>query len=274
VPGKLERRVAVITGAGTGIGRGTALVLAEHGARVAAVDIDRHAADETSALLRSNGGEALAIEADVSRASTVQQMVAAVVEHWGRLDILVNNAGIIRYGTVVDTEEETWDALLAVDLKGCFLCSKYAISAMREHGAGSIVNVASAMAIAAFPQHAAYCAAKAGVIGLTKAMALDHAREGIRVNCVCPGTVQTALNMRNYDATTLELIAQCHPLGRLGTPEEIGQTIAFLASEESAFLTGAVLVADGGLSSQLGPDILSATSPIRQFLKKVLSTTS
>lgn len=266
--GRLDDRVAVITGGGNGIGRGTALVLAGNGARVAVVDIDRAAAEETALLVRSKGGEALAVEADVSNASAVKKMVGAVVERWGRLEILVNNAGIIRYGNVVDMDEETWDALFDVDVKGCFLCSKYAIPEMRRRGGGAIINISSVMAMVCWPQHAAYCAAKAGVIGLTKAMALDHIRDAIRVNCICPGTVRTPMTEASYDGATLELIGHCHPVGRLGTPEDIGHVVAFLASEESAFLTGAVLVADGGLSSQLGPDILSEGSPVREFLKK------
>jgi NAD(P)-dependent dehydrogenase (short-subunit alcohol dehydrogenase family) len=268
--GQLDGRVAVVTGAAAGIGRGTAVVLAERGACVAIVDIDRPGAEEAARLVRDKGGDALAIEADVSSGAAVQKMVAAVVERWGRFDILVNNAGIIRYGSVVDMDEESWDALFAVDLKGCFLCSKYAVPQMLSQASGNIINIASVLGLVSFPGHAAYSAAKAGVIGLTRAMALDHARDGIRVNCICPGTIRTPMNDRNYDAATLELLGQCHPIGRLGTPEEIGRVIAFLASDDSAFLTGSILVVDGGLSSQLGPDILSAGSAIRELLKRTV----
>ena len=263
--GKLESRVAVITGAARGIGRATALLLAEQGARIAAVDIDFGAADETASLVRSKGADGLAIQADVSKFGDVEHMVTVVIQRWGQLDILVNNAGVLRYGNVVDTDEATWDDLLGVDLKGCFLCSKYSIPEMRKRGGGAIVNVASIMGMVAMPRHAAYCAAKAGVIGLTKAMALDHARDHIRVNCICPGTIRTPMNEQVYDPRTLDLIGACHPIGRLGLPEDIGQAVAFLASDESAFLTGAVIVADGGLSSQLGPDVFAEDSPIRRF---------
>ncbi len=248
---RLAGKVALITGAGSGIGRATAIEFAQEGARVVAGDIDQAAAEETARVVP--GMTAMGV--DVTLAPSVRGAIATVVETHGRIDILVNNVGVGLAGRVDQTEESDWDRIMAVNLKGVFLGCKFAIPYMRQQGGGVIVNTASTVGLVGVPERAAYCASKGGVIALTRAMALDHVGEGIRVNCVAPGAIDTPLvrayMTRHPDPEGLwkELVSR-HPMGRLGTPEEIARAILYLASDESSFVTGSVLIVDGGWTAR------------------------
>ncbi len=252
---RLAGKVSVITGAGSGIGRAAALLFAREGARVVAADIAPAAAQETARMIRDAGGEVTAVEVDVTRAASVQGMVAAALQATGRLDVLVNNAGYGFAATVEETEEEAWDRLMAVNLKGVYLGCKYTIPVMRRQGGGVIVNTASTVALVGIERRAAYCASKGGVAALTRAMALDHVRDGIRVNCVAPGTIETPyftdVFAKSPDPAALrrELEGR-QAMGRMGRPEEVAQAMLYLACEESSFVTGSVLVVDGGWTAR------------------------
>ncbi len=252
---RLAGKVSVITGAGSGIGRAAALLFGREGARVVAADIVPPAAQETARMIRDAGGEATAVAVDVTRAASVQGMVAAALEAYGRLDVLVNNAGYGFAATVEETEEAAWDRLMAVNLKGVYLGCKYAIPAMRRQGGGVIVNTASTVALVGLERRAAYCASKGGVAALTRAMALDHVRDGIRVNCVAPGTIETPyftdIFAKSPDPVALrrELEGR-QAMGRLGRPDEVAHAMLYLACEESSFVTGSVLVVDGGWTAR------------------------
>ena len=244
----MSSRVALITGAGSGIGRATAVRLAREGYGVACVDVDHASARETAAMLADGVG----IGADVTVEAEVIAAVEQTVQHYGRLDVLCNNAGI---GSVHRVEEETvehFDRVLSVCVRGTFLFSKYALPHLRQ-SRGCIVNTSSVAALVGLRNRAAYCAAKAAVLALTKAMAVDHVEEGIRVNAVCPGTVDSPWVGRLLAAAEdpaemrRQLIGR-QPMGRLGTPEEIAEAIAYLASPQAAFVTGTGLVIDGGLT--------------------------
>jgi NAD(P)-dependent dehydrogenase (short-subunit alcohol dehydrogenase family) len=246
--------MAFITGGGTGIGRACAVLFAKEGARVAVGGRRRELLDETVREISKSGGEAVAVSCDVSERASVDDAVAKVVARFGRLDILVNNAGASIVGTVEETSDQDWDLMLAANLTGTFLVSRAAIAALRKAGGGSIVNIGSILGIVACKQRAAYCAAKAGVTGLTKAMALDHAHENIRVNCICPSLVETELGMlsilkaANPEAERRSRTAGI-PLGRLGKPEDVAQMAVYLASAEASWITGAAMPLDGGLTA-------------------------
>jgi len=252
---RLADKVCIVTGGGTGIGRATGLRFAAEGATVTVADIDPAAAEETAAAARRQGGSATAIAVDVADADGVRQLIERTVEAHGRLDVLVNNAGFGFTGSVVDTDLADWNRLLAVNLTGVFLGCKYAIPIMRRQGGGVIVNTASVVATMGIRNRAAYCASKGGVMALTRAMALDHVAEGIRVNCVAPGTVDSPyidkILAQSDDPETLrrELAAR-QAMNRLGRPEEIADAILYLASDESSFVTGSMLTVDGGMSAQ------------------------
>ncbi len=253
-PVRLKDKAAIVTGAGSGIGKATALRFAREGARVIAADIR---GDSVAALAEEAAAEGRTIapfEADVTREADAERLAGAAVERFGGLDILVNNAGIVIHGTVADTSEEDFQRTIDVNLKGVFLCSKYAVRQMRRRGGGSIVNVSSINGIRGNHFHAAYCASKGGVVSLTYAMAIDHAAEGIRVNCVCPaatqetGMVDLAFRKAEDPEAFRKMLVAKHPLGRLATREEVVAAILFLASDEASFLTGVVLPVDGGRS--------------------------
>jgi NAD(P)-dependent dehydrogenase (short-subunit alcohol dehydrogenase family) len=251
--GRLDGKVALITGAGSGIGREASLLFAAEGASVAAVDLHEETAVDTAGLVTAAGGTALGVAADVARAADCEAMVAAAEGTYGRLDVLFNNAGVM-LGADDDalvTDEATWDATMDVNAKGVFLGCKYGIPALRRAGGGSIVNTASFVAKlgAATPQ-VAYTASKGAVLALTRELAVIHAREGIRVNSLCPGPLRTELLMKFLDTEEKKQRRLVHiPMGRFGEAAEIAKAALFLASDDSSFMTGAELLVDGGITA-------------------------
>jgi NAD(P)-dependent dehydrogenase (short-subunit alcohol dehydrogenase family) len=250
---KLSGQVAIVTGGGSGQGRATALLFAQEGARVVVGDINDKGAAETARLInRQEGGQAIAAKVDVTKADEVCGVVDTALSHYGRLDILINNAGTTLFKGIEDTTEKDWDRILNTNLKAVFLGCKYAIPAMRRSGGGSIVNIASVAGLIGMPQHFAYCAAKAGVIHFTKSLALDHGRENIRINCICPGGVLTPMLgevIDIHDPAQVERVARQHALGRVAEPEEIARVSLFLCSTDASFMTGAAVTVDGGIAA-------------------------
>jgi len=246
--GRVEGKIAIVTGAGSGIGRATARLLAREGAAVVIADLNPDGGEETARQIREDGGSALFARTDVSRPEDVQQMVATTLDRFERLDILHNNAyWAPLYRPLVDTAEEEWDRTLDVTLKGVFLGCKYAIPPMIERGGGVIVNTASTAALAASPQFAAYMAAKGGVVALTRSVAMDYGASGIRCNAVCPGLIETPATAPVLaDPERRQWLTSKLLVGRIGRPEDIAQAVVYLASDESSFMTGQTLVVDGG----------------------------
>ncbi len=249
---RLEGKRAIVTGAGAGIGRAIALRLSDEGARVALADLDGQAAERVAGEIE---GKTLIRQTNVARADEVEALVQGVVEEWGGLDVMVNNAGIGVAATAPETSEEDFDRQMAVNLKGTFFGIKYSVPAMRDSGGGSIINMASVAALVGVPDRAAYCAAKGGILALTRAAAIDHISEGIRVNCIAPGTVDTPWIDRitaGYDdpEEARARMEARQPHGRFVTPEEIAAMAAYLASDESASAVGACMVVDGGMSAR------------------------
>jgi NAD(P)-dependent dehydrogenase (short-subunit alcohol dehydrogenase family) len=248
--GRLDGKVAVITGAGSGIGRETALLFAREGAKIVVADYASEAGEATVRQIGEKGGDALFIKTDVSQASDVERMVKATVEKYGRIDILYNNAGVLgEVAFVGDATEDDWDRLMSINLKGTFLCSKYAVREIRKGGGGVIVNTASAMGFVGLPGNAAYSAAKGGIIQLTRTMALEYASSNIRVNCLCAGWVDTPMNLKLGERIINWTVRET-PMKRWAKPEEIAQAALYLASDESSFVTGAALVIDGGWTAK------------------------
>jgi NAD(P)-dependent dehydrogenase (short-subunit alcohol dehydrogenase family) len=250
---RLENKVAVITGAGSGIGRESALLFAREGARVVVADVNDAAGQGVVEELRAAGGEAVYVHADVSRSADAEGMIRAAEESFGRLDVLFNNAGIshARDDDAVATEEEVWDLTMSINLKGVFLGCKHGIPALRRAGGGSIINTASFVALlgAATPQ-LAYTASKGGVLAMTRELAVIHAREKIRVNALCPGPLRTELLMKYLDTEEKRQRRLIHiPMGRFGEAGEIARAALFLASDESSFTTGATFLVDGGITA-------------------------
>lgn len=249
--GVLENKVAIVTGAGSGIGAATAVRFAAEGAAVVAVDIRESKAHETVEEIAANGGHALAMGVDVAEAAAVEAMVSETVAQFGGLDVLFSNAGTIRLGTAVELSVEDWDLVMAVNVRSVFLGAKYAVPAMETRGGGSIVNTASISGLHGDGGAVCYAASKAAVINLTRALSTDHAAAGIRVNAICPGTIATPPVQRMMeDPVALEVNLAAHSLGRLGQPSEIASAALWLASDESSFVTGEHLVVDGGLRAQ------------------------
>ncbi len=253
---KLGGKAALITGGTRGIGFATALRFLKEGARVAVSGRDPKHGEAAIGKLKDEGfRDVVFIQGDVSKSADARRMIQATLKHFGRLDVLVNNAGIWSTGTAEETSEADWDRLLAVNLKGVFLCSKYALPHLKKTE-GVIVNVASSAGLVGESNCVAYCASKGGVVLLSKAMALDHAKEGIRVNCVCPGDVMTPMLEQDLIQSGiprekyLKEEAESHPMGRIGTPDEIAKAILFLATYDSSFITGAALSVDGGYVAQ------------------------
>jgi 3-oxoacyl-[acyl-carrier protein] reductase len=241
-----KEKVAVITGASRGIGRSIALALASQGATIVAVDMDQASTDAVVAELQAVGGKALAVVGNVTVSADVERMVDAAIEAFGRIDILVNNAGITRDGLLMRMKEEDWDAVLNVNLKGAFLCTRAAFKVMSKQRYGRIINIASVVGQMGNAGQANYCASKAGLIGLTKSNAREMAKRSITVNAVAPGFIATAMTDALSDKVRTELTAQI-PLERLGSADDIANAVVFLASEAAGYITGHVLSVNGGM---------------------------
>lgn len=250
---RLQDKVALITGAGGGIGRETALLFAQEGAAIVAVDVNDVGGQETVELVMDAGGRAIYVHGDVSKARDCERMVAAAEDVFGRLNIMFNNAGIMHSADddAIKTEEDVWDLTMNINLKGVFLGCKYGIPALRRAGGGSIINTASFVALlgAATPQ-IAYTASKGGVLAMSRELAIVHARENIRVNALCPGPLHTELLMKFLDTPEKKERRLVHiPMGRFGQAKEMAQAALFLASDESSFVTGSDFVVDGGITA-------------------------
>lgn len=248
--GRLEGKIALVTGGSSGIGRATALEFAREGSKVVVADIQVESGEETVTMIKKAGGDALFVRADVSRAAEVEALINTTVNAYGRLDCAHNNAGIDgTMATTANYTEEDWDRIITINLKGTWLCMKHEILQMLEQGGGAIVNTASTNGMVGFPGMPAYSASKGGIIQLTRTAALEYARSGIRINAVCPGTIQTpmleriAANITNAGTPfALDL-----PSGRIGAPEEVAGAVVWLCSDAASFVTGHTLVVDGGM---------------------------
>jgi NAD(P)-dependent dehydrogenase (short-subunit alcohol dehydrogenase family) len=246
---ELDGRVAIVTGGGSGIGRAISRLYAAEGAKVVIGDIKT--SEEAVEDIRKHRGDAIFVRTDVRDPSQIRRLLDATVEKYAGIDIVCNNAGIELVRRLVDTTEEEWDMVINTNLRSSFLVSKYALPHMIRKGKGVIVNIASQLGLVGFENLTVYCASKGGLILLTKAMALEYAKHGIRVNCICPGAIDTPMLerevklMEDPDEARRVFVSK-HPLGRLGTPEEIAQAALFLASDRSSFVTGESLVVDGG----------------------------
>jgi NAD(P)-dependent dehydrogenase (short-subunit alcohol dehydrogenase family) len=247
---RLKNKVAIITGGASGIGKATAILFAEHGAKIVVADIDEHGAKQTVATITDAGNEAIYVPTDVTISDNTQRMVQESLSKYGKLDIQINSAGIAMRHPVGDLPEADWHRCLSVNLTGVYLCAKAAIPAMQKNGGGSIINLSSIYGIVGAEVRAAYVASKGGVTNLTRGMALDYAEDNIRVNCICPGFVETPL-VAGVVKTPQEYrnLADRHPMRRLAQPEEIAYGALYLASDESAFVTGIALPIDGGYTA-------------------------
>jgi len=248
---RLKNKVALITGGTSGIGEATAILFAKEGAKVAITGRNEERGEAAAERIMSDGGEAIFIQADVRKAGECRRAVEKTLRAFERLDIVFNNAGVFFPHTILDCTEEEWDLQMDVNLKGTFLMSKAALPGMIERRSGVIINNSSGWGIAGGDAAVAYCASKGGVVLLTKAMAIDHGRQGIRVNCICPGDVDTPMlpeDARMRGLKWEDYLAGCanRPMGRIGTVDEIAKAVLFLASDDSSFMTGAALVVDGG----------------------------
>jgi NAD(P)-dependent dehydrogenase (short-subunit alcohol dehydrogenase family) len=248
---RLQGKTAVITGGGGGIGRATALLFAREGAAVSVVDMNRECGQEVAREISDLGGRAIFECADVTLAADCRRVVERTAQEFGGVDVLFNNAGIIRRASVIEISEEDWDAVMAVNVKSIFFMCREVIPIMAQANRGSIINMASGWGLTGGARAAAYCASKGAVVLMTKAMAIDHGRQNIRVNCLCPGDTDTAMlrsEARQLGEAEDRFLSESarRPLGRMGKPEEIAQAALYLASDASSFVTGAAVVVDGG----------------------------
>jgi NAD(P)-dependent dehydrogenase (short-subunit alcohol dehydrogenase family) len=256
--GRVEGKVALVTGGASGIGRATALTFAREGAKLVIADMNEEGGQQTVHMITEKGGEAIFVRTDVSKATEVEAMITKTVETYGRLDCAHNNAGISGFGIAGDAyaltaeyPEERWHQVIAVNLTGVWLCMKYEIPQMLSQGRGAIVNTASGAGLVGSRGMSAYVASKHGVVGLTKTAALEYAQQGIRVNCVCPGVIQTPMTARGLsDPEQKAQIVAREPIGRVGTPEEVAEAVVWLCSDAASFVTGHAMSIDGGLVAQ------------------------
>ena len=245
-------KVALVSGGASGIGKACAMLLSNAGAKVAVLDIDTERGEGAAKEINDQGGKALFLECDVSRDKACQRAIGCTVDNFGGLDILVNAAGIVTRASILETSEDTWDKIIAVNLKSVYLLGKHSIPLMTQAGGGVIINISSGWGLVGGKNAAAYCASKGAVVLLTKAMALDHGFQNIRVNCICPGDTDTpmlrseAMELGLDYAQMVEESTNDRPLGRIGTPSDIAQAVLFLTSNASSYITGSILVVDGG----------------------------
>src|SRR5262245_10187578 len=250
MPGRVEGKVALVTGGASGIGRATALTFAREGAKLVIADLNEEGGRQTVHMITEQGGDATFVRTDVSQAVEVQALISKAVETYGRLDCAHNNAGIGGGPRALTTEypEDRWHQVIAVNLTGVWLCMKYEIPQMLHQGRGTIVNTASAAGLVGTRGTSAYVASKHGVVGLTKTAALEYAQQGIRVNCVCPGWIQTPMTERGLsDPERRARIIASAPTGRVGTPEEVAEAVVWLCSDAASFVTGHAMSVDGGV---------------------------
>ena len=260
---RLNEKVALVTGAASGIGQTTAVLFGQEGAKVMCADMDAGGAERTASQIVDGGGDATPVEADVRQGSDVERMVRSAVERYGRIDVLFNNAGIEFALPVAQVPEEEWDRLIDTNLKGVFLGCKYAIPEMVKQGGGSIVNTASIAGLQGSAWMSTYCASNGGVVLLTKSLAVESAAQNVRVNAVCPGVIRTPMAEKGIEQSaglfgstpeeTWAGLAAAHPLGRVGEADEVARAVLFLASDEASFITGATLSVDGGMAAGSAP---------------------
>ena len=243
---RLENKVTVITGAGSGIGKETALLFAKEGAKVVVADVNEKGGEETTADIKKNGGEAFFAKLDVTNREQSKQMVKSTLEKYGRIDVLINNAGIVQDAFLSKMTEEQWDKVINVDLKGVFNCIQAVVEVMINQGNGVIINTSSIVGLNGNVGQVNYAAAKAGLIGMTKTLAKELGKKGIRVNAVAPGFIATPMTS-NVPEKILEMMKEKTPLRRLGEPKDVAYAYLYLASDEANFVNGAVLCVDGGL---------------------------
>jgi 3-hydroxybutyrate dehydrogenase len=255
MPGTLDGKVALVTGGASGIGRATALTFAREGAKLIIADMNEDGGQQTVHMITENGGDATFVQVDVTSATEVEEMISKTVETYGRLDCAHNNAGVTQqaYPPTAEFSEDDWHRVIAINLTGVWLCMKYEIPQMLKQESGAIVNMASIAGLVGLAGRSAYVASKHGVVGITRTAALEYAKQGIRVNCVCPGYIRTPMveYVIQHEGHQLEeQIVSREPIGRLGTPEEIAETVVWLCSDAASFVTGHTMTVDGGYVAQ------------------------